>query len=96
MSETETESGQLTWPRPHRQVGLMAPLPSQAFLWPRDSSSLLLELLPPKSRLLEQWDNVGKELGKQGGGLGSRRPVIWEGECGIDHPFLPSILLAQC
>lgn len=54
-----------------------------------------LQLPPPrvaasKVAVPGAMENVGRELGKPEGGLGSRRRVIWEGEYGIDHLSLPS------
>lgn len=72
----------------------MAPLASQPGLTVTQGLQLPTpKLLPPKSQLAEQWDNVGRELGKLGGGLGWERPGrpgIWGVQCGMDHLSLPS------
>ena len=105
MSELEAESGQLTSPRSHSWAGLWPHSPTcQALLRSRDSNTQFLELLPPKSQLLEQGENAARELGTQRkapagwepDGLGSGRPVLWEEERGIIFPFLQSTLLTHC
>lgn len=72
----------------------MAPLASQPGLTVTQGLQLPTpKLLPPKSQLPEQWENVGGELGKLGGGPvweRAGRPGIWEAQCGMDHLSLPS------
>ena len=72
----------------------MAPLASQPGLTVTQGLQLPNpKLLPPKSQLPEQWENVDGELGKlEGGPVWERagRPGIWEAQCGMDHLSLPS------
>lgn len=66
----------------------MAPLASQPGLTVTQGLQLPTpKLLPPKSQLAEQWDNVGRELGKLGEAQAGRGPedqvsgggAIWDG-----------------
>lgn len=72
----------------------MAPLASQPGLTVTQGLQLPTpKLLPPKSQLAEQWDNVGRELEKLGEAQAGRGPedqVSGGVQYGMDHLSLPS------
>lgn len=74
----------------------MAPLTNQASLTMAQELQLLIpRATASKGMAPGAMGECGQGAGEAEGGLGSRRPVTWEGEGEMDHPSLPSKCFAS-